>query len=561
MKIYKILTLFVIGFATISCDKVQNRHQDTADMPFDKTSPNFLFIVADDMGYSDFTPFGGEINTPNLDALAQEGVRISNFYTAPTCSPARSMLLTGVDNHKNGMGVMGEFLTPFRIKNPTAIFNQGYKGALNDNVLTIAQVLKTKGYNTYISGKWHLGEKEKYLPINKGFDQSFVLLQGSATHFGQPIPVVSEKAEATLVENKHEVHVADDFYSTIGFTDKLLSYLKSDEERPFFAYLAYTAPHDPLQVDTSYSAKYQGAYEQGYDVIRQKRFETLVEMGVFDKLVKPSEKLAPAWDSLTSEEKKRQSRVMEVYAGMIDNMDEQIGRIIDYLKQSGRYNNTMIVFLSDNGSSSVYLEDYLKMVGSDKENTYISETFDQSYENIGNANSAPAVGAGWAQASMSPFRLWKNTTAEGGIRTPTIIKWQGIAPNKVGTIDHQGIGHVMDFAPTIYDIVGVNYAEQYQQKDKSIESLSGTSLLPFLEGKSNNIRDDYLAWELNGEKALRKGNWKILWVTDDPDNPHWELYDLTTDAGETTDLSEQQPEIFADLIGDYKAYVQRNDVI
>ena len=316
--------MILVILTAVSCeeDKVENNN-----IPFDKDSPNFFFIVADDMGYSDFTPFGGEISTPNLDALAKEGLRISNFYTAPTCSPARSMLLTGVDNHKNGLGVMGEFLTPFRLENPSAVFNDGYKGALNNKVLTIAQVLKTKGYNSYISGKWHLGEKKKYWPINKGFDKSFVLLQGSGTHFGQPISVVSDKADATLIENDKEVEVGENFYSTTGFADKMLSYLKSDEERPFFAYLAFTAPHDPLQVDTAYSKKYKGRYDEGYDEIRQQRFEKLVKLGVFKNNVTLSEKLAPAWESLSEDEKKKQSKVMEVYAGMIDCMDEQVGKI------------------------------------------------------------------------------------------------------------------------------------------------------------------------------------------------------------------------------------------
>ncbi|MCK8521810.1 arylsulfatase [Aquimarina sp. D1M17] len=538
------LKLVVFSFVLVGCK--------TEKVKFEK--PNILFIVTDDMGYSDFSPFGGEINTPNLQKLASEGVRISNFYTAPTCSPARSMLLTGVDNHLNGLGAMDEFIIDMTPHIPALRERDGYLGALNDSVMTIPEVLVREGYQSFISGKWHLGEHKDEWPYTRGFDKSYVLLQGASSHTGSPLMPITKGSLAELVENDMRVNPRKDFYSSLHFTDKFLDYLKErDKAKPFFGYLAFTAPHDPLECPEEYSDKYKGLYDSGYDKLRVKRYQELVKLGIFQKDITLGQKLAPSWESLSEDEKLRLSKSMEVYAGMIDFVDEQIGRVFEYLKSTNQYNNTIIVFLSDNGSAYQTLEEY-----SDSSPEYIKNNFDTSFDNIGRNNSAASIGEGWAQASMSPFRFYKGKTGEGGIRTPAIIKWNGMSKELKGTIDTEAIGHIYDLAPTLYELIGVNYSKLINT-DK-VHSLSGKSLVPFLKGDSANVHTDYLGWELHGNKALRKGKWKILWVFE-PGNNHWELYDIVTDPGETKDLSKVHTSVFQDLLNDWEEYTTTKKII
>ena len=517
--------------------------------------PNVLMIVADDMGYSDFSPFGGEINTPNLQKLADEGVRITNFYTMPTCSPARSIMLTGTDNHLNGLGVMQEALDVLVHMDPEIVSKlkniPGYEGALNRDVATIAEILGKHGYQSYITGKWHMGLKEGQWPIDRGFDRSYILLGGGSSH-SAPITTIVPTDSKLFAENDRLIEVDEDFYSSKDFTDKMLEFIKTgDKDRPFFGYLAFTAPHDPLEVPEEYSNKYKGMYDAGYDVLRKNRYERLVKAGILEGGAELSAKLTKDWDDLPEKEKKTQARSYEVYAGMIDYLDEQVGRVIDLLKETGQYDNTMILFLSDNGSEWKFIEQY-----SPNSPAYVAKTFDMSFESIGKPGSAESIGPGFAQACMSPFKFYKEETGEGGIRTPTIIKWNKMDSKRVGSINTRAIGHVKDFAPTIYDMAGIEYPTTLN--GNKLQELSGVSMVPFLKGESEDIETGYLGWELHGAKAIRKGDWKILW---NKKEEKWELYNLKTDLGETKDISKENPELFEEMKGYWDEYKKNNNVI
>ena len=542
-------SLFSVFLFLVSCNLSEKKEQK------ENALPNILFIVADDMGYSDFSPFGGEINTPNLQKLADEGVRITNFYTMPTCSPARAIMLTGVDNHLNGFGIMQEAIDIMEKMTPEVTEKlkkvPGYQGALNSNVATIAEILGQNGYQSYITGKWHMGLKDGQWPIDRGFDKSYCLLGGGSSH-SYPIKTIVPTDSKLFAENDKLVEVDKDFYSSKSFTDKMLYFIKNGEkDKPFFGYLAFTAPHDPLEVPEEYSNKYEGMYDEGYDVLREKRYQRLVEMGILKDSFPLSIKLTKNWEDLPEEEKRTQARSYEVYAGMIDYLDEQVGRVIDLLKETGQYDNTMIVFISDNGSEWKFIEEYSPISPE-----YVAKTFDMSYENIGKPGSAESIGPGFAQACMSPFKFYKEETGEGGIRTPTIIKWNKMDKKLIGSINTQAIGHVKDLAITIYNMLGIEYPATYN--GNKLEELSGVSMIPFLTGESEVIETDYIGWELHGAKAIRKGDWKLLWNKIDE---KWELFNLKTDVGETNDVANDNPEIFIQMKDYWNEYEKINKVL
>jgi arylsulfatase A-like enzyme len=315
--------------------------------------PNVLLIVADDMGYSDIGPFGGEIATPTLDALAKEGLQLTNFHVLASCSPSRSVLLSGMDNHRAGLGTMSEMLPEHAKGKP------GYEGYLNHRVAALPEVLKANGYRTYMVGKWHLGEDETTIPHARGFDETFVLVGGGGSHWSDR-QMVTPIVPVEYSRNGQEVRsLPKDFYSTKNYTDNLIEWIKRDQDndQPFFAYLSYTAPHDPLHAPQEYIDKYQGAYDGGWDALREKRLNRLQELGIIDKDAKPFPRLptVKAWEDLPEEERAMAARDMEVYAAMVDYMDGQIKRVIDQLKASGEYENTLIIFFSDNGANGASL--------------------------------------------------------------------------------------------------------------------------------------------------------------------------------------------------------------
>jgi arylsulfatase len=527
-----------------------NQPKQGAKTEANPSRPNIILIVADDLGYSDIGPFGGDIQTPAIDKLAGEGMLFSNFHALPTCSPTRSVLLTGYDNHIAGLGVMGEASYPALKGLP------GYSGHLSDKVVTISEILQKNGYHTYMAGKWHLGEEKGQIPSDRGFEESFALLQGGGSHFADQKPLSPPQVMDYRVNGKKLTALPADFYSTRNYTDTLISYIEKNksDHKPFFIYASYTSPHDPLQAPEDYIKKYKGKFNMGWDSLRLLRLRKLKELGLVPKELKtfaPSG--IPKWETLNARQKEEYARDMEVYAAMIDYLDMSIGRITDYLKQQGMYDNTMILFMSDNGANGVMATTY----PGNGDGKYLG-SFNNTLENRGLPNSFIEMGPGWAQASSSPFRLFKSFTSEGGIRTPLIIKMPA------GTKNHgqwnRSFLHVSDIMPTILSISG---ADNSQETNGNAEKQSfGKSILPLLNGESTAVHsDEGIGWELFERKAFIKGNWKILRLAKPFGTGDWQLFNLEKDPGEAEDLSRQFPAKRDSLINDWIKYAKENDVV
>lgn len=532
--------LFVILVFIPSClsEKVQKR-------------PNILLIVADDMGYSDIGSFGGEIATPTLDNLAKEGLQLTNFHVLPTCSPSRSVLMSGTDNHQAGMGTMGELKTAEMEGHP------GYAGYLNFEVAALPEVLKAGGYRTYMSGKWHLGHDEETSPHARGFDETFILAPGGGSHWNDRKPLSPPQTMLYRRNGKEVNSLPDDFYSTQYYTDILLEWMKRDHQdsKPFFAYLSYTAPHDPLHAPKEYIEKYKGKYDAGWDVLREKRLQGLKDLGIVHKDAKSFPRLpsVKAWDKMSSEERANAARDMEVYAAMIDYMDEQIKRVFDYLKENGEYDNTIIIFFSDNGANGAMPTAY---PGQTEEHL---NSFDNGLENRGLKNSFIETGPGWAQASMAPSRLFKAFTSEGGIKSPMLVKTPGKMAN-AGTMNHSFF-HVRDIMPTMLDLASVTISEQFQ--GRKVRPMQGKSVLDMFQGKVDfpYAEASQVGYEIFGLKAYFVGDWKILWLPKPFGPGEWQLFNLKQDPAEMIDLGKQHPGKLKDMIALWEQYKIDNKVL
>jgi arylsulfatase len=513
--------------------------------------PNILLIVADDLGYSDIGSFGGEIATPTLDLLAQEGLRLSNFHVLPSCSPTRSVLLSGTDNHVAGLGTMGEFVTPETEGQP------GYEGYLNFQVAALPEVLKAGGYHTYMAGKWHLGFEEETSPHARGFEETFSLVPGGGSHWSDRKPLSPPQTMIYRRNGKPVEELPEDFYSTQYYTDMLLQFIDQNhgDGVPFFAYLSYTAPHDPLHAPKEYIDKYKGKYDQGWDVVREERLRALKDLGIVPEDASPFPRLpsVKAWDEMSPEERMEAARDMEVYAAMIDYIDEQIERIFDYLKEIGEYDNTMILFFSDNGANGAPPTAYPEQT-----EEYLS-SFDNSLENRGLRNSYIEPGPGWAQASMSPSRMFKGFTAEGGIRSPFLVKLPGEMQN-AGTMNHSFF-HVRDIMPTILDLVGLEHPQEID--GRQVVPPHGTSVLGLFAGRTETPYPEasQVGYELFGLKAFFVGDWKILWMPPPFGPGEWELFNLREDPAEMNDLSGEYPEKLAEMIALWELYKEDNGVL
>ncbi|MCX7173854.1 MAG: arylsulfatase [Proteobacteria bacterium] len=477
--------------------------------------PNILLILADDLGFADIGAFGGEIPTPKLDELARSGLQLTRFYTSSQCAPTRAMLMSGVDSHLAGLGAMQEGMSENQVGQP------GYEGYLNNRVVSMASLLKDAGYHTYMAGKWHLGTEVDQTPTARGFDRSFSLLTGSASHFNDMAgPTLAQPRAKYWEDGKEVFSLPESFYSTSYYTSRMIEYIDSNKTsaKPFFAYLAYTAPHWPIQALDRDLARQRGKYDEGYDVIRARRFEKLKAQGVIpaNASLPPSPASVIPWNSLSPEQKKRQARLMEVYAAMVDRMDYEIGRVVAHLKRNGLYDNTVIVFMSDNGADSnplVNFPVYAEWV----------KRFDDSYENIGRKGSFSSYDAGWASAGEAPFRLYKWFSTEGGIRSPALI----VAPNSVRGQKNDSPTTVLDVLPTLLDLAGAPRPGK-TYKGREVYPLAGRSMLPLLSGTSSQIRgdDDTYGMEIVGRYALIKGDWKIIWVDKPWGTGDWELFRL-----------------------------------
>ena len=519
----------------------------TTVMAAEDNRPNILLIVADDLGYSDVGAFGSEIQTPNIDSLAKHGVKLTNFHGAPTCSPTRSMLLSGIDSHQVGLGNMAELIQPEQKGKP------GYEGYLNESVATLPEVLSSNGYNTYMVGKWHLGRTEDKSPAGRGFDKSFALMQGGASHHDDQRAIIAKDPKALYRDNGKSVDLPKGFYSTDNYTDLIIKYIDEDmaEKKPFFAYVAYTAPHWPLHAPDAYIKKYKGRYDEGYEKIRSTRLKLMKEMGIIDPLVSVNAPLSqlPHWNELTDEQRKIEARRMEVYAAMVDNMDHNIGRLLAWLKEEGELDNTVIMFMSDNGADGNSPE----VLPGNK--AWFASDYDNSFDNMGRKNSYIWYGAQWGQVGATPFPLYKGFTSQGGIVIPAIINYPQKFPQ--GSVNHSLLT-VKDIMPTFLELANITPPKS-PYNGRKILSMQGRSISPALNGEKTKER--VIGWELFGRSAIRKGDWKIRLLEQPYGSGKWALFNLKDDPTEITDLAVKQPGKLAELLKDWEEYVTINGVI
>jgi len=496
----------------------------------DASRPNILLIVADDLGYADLGVFGSDIRTPNIDELARQGLRFSQFHTAPMCAPTRSMLLSGNNNHVAGMGRQ----TP---SPPLKTHPPGYEGHLSDRVAPLPEVLSDAGYHTYMAGKWHLGVEPENSPRAAGFERSFGVVEGAASHYdGRGF----ETGPSTYREDGELTEWPEGAYSTELYTDKLISFIDANRQdgQPFFAFAAFTSPHWPLQVPENERDRYAGAYDEGYDALRELNFANLKEAGIIpanSSLPPRNENITP-WDDLTKEQQRRESRKMELYAAMVENLDDNVGRLLAYLKENDLFENTLIVFMSDNGAANADFYNRGPYVD------YIRERYDNSYETMGGPDSFVSYDDEWAQAGAAPFRLFKTFATEGGIVAPMIMAGPGVAHRD--EIRHSHVS-VMDIAPTLIDLAGGQYPE-----DSTVESMRGSSLTPLLSGEVESIHaeDEVFVLFHRNQAYVRQGKWKLTTIGTPFSEDRFQLFDLSTDPAETTDLSESNPDKRASLI-------------
>jgi arylsulfatase A-like enzyme len=514
-----------------------------------KLRPNIVILVADDWGYTDVGAYGSEISTPNLDSLARQGVKFSNFHVASVCSPTRAMLMTGVDNHRNGVGNMPETMPAEHEGKP------GYEGVLNANSVTLATMLRDNGYQTNITGKWHLGKTPDKLPGKRGFDRSFIQADsGSDNWENRTYMMLYDKAY--WFEQDREAQLPKDFYSSSFIVDKAIEYIKEGRknDKPFFAYLGFQANHIPLQAPPEFVEKYRGRYDKGWEQLRSERRMGAIEKG----LVQASTGLAKlpkasGWDHLSPEKKRWHAQHMEVYAAMAEAMDFDVGRLIAHLKATGEYENTVFVFLSDNGSDPANPFDIPAA------NAWVHMNYVTDGEKMGGKGTFSANGANWASATVSPLNGYKYFAAEGGLRVPLIIS--GV-PGMVRDWSSGAFAHVNDIVPTVLQAAGV-VPHTGTYRGVGVERMSGKTMLPLLLGKSETIYgpDEPVGYELAGSAALYKGDLKLVKNIAPLGDGKWRLYDLKTDPGEVHDLGSAQPERFKAMLADYDAYAKANGVL
>ncbi|HWR52924.1 MAG TPA: arylsulfatase [Bryobacteraceae bacterium] len=499
--------------------------------------PNIMLIMNDDMGFSDLGCYGSEIRTPNIDGLAKHGVRFTQFYNTARCCPTRASVLTGLYPHQTGVGHMVDNPKPF----------PGYTGDLNQRCVTIAEALKSAGYQTFMAGKWHVtpvtSSKHNW-PRQRGFDKYYGIIHGAADYFN---PV-------TLVRDNDRVAIGPDYYFTDAIAENAASYIESaSKSQPFFLYAAFTSPHWPLHAPEAEIARHRGRYRQGWDALREERRRRMIKMGLIDGRwpLTPRDSRVPAWNDAPNSE--WQQRRMEVYAAQIGRMDRGIGRILAALRKTGQEENTLILFLADNGGCAEEL-------GPKAGGLHVpKQTRDGRPVRVGNVSGLmpgsedtyQSYGIGWANASNTPFRLYKHWVHEGGISAPLIARWPATI-RKQGTLVHEP-GHIVDVMATCLDAAGAIYPTA--RNNQPVTPLEGRSLRPAFEG--GKIADrEALYWEHEGNRAMRQGDWKLV-------SRHleaWELYNLAADRTEMNNLADSDPGRVQRMAAAYETWAARASV-
>lgn len=492
-----------------------------------KRRPNFVVVMADDMGFSDIGCYGGEIATPNLDRMAREGVRHTQFYNCARCCPTRASLLTGLDPHQAGVGHMIDNLG-----------YPGYVGYLNNRCVTFAESLGLAGYQTYLSGKWHVGEERPHWPLDRGFQRYFGLISGACNYFRR------DPGRMMAVDNDPYVPPAQGFYMTDAITDHAISMIGKSlrQSSPFCLYVAYTAPHWPLQALPEDIEKYRDTYRKGWDVIRQERYERQVSLGIVDRRwpLSPRYEKVPAWDSLSAAEQEDWARRMAVYAAQIDRMDQGIGRLLASLKKTGQLNDTVVFFLSDNGGCAE------ERIGKGPAERAPKDPVP------GGPDSFASYRPPWANVSDAPFRLFKHYVHEGGIAAPFIAWSPDLIPRR-NALEHTP-AHVADLHPTLLRLAGARYPTHY--KGSARLPLAGQDIWPVIQGHSQ-ASERRFAWEHTGGRALREGDWKLVAEFNQP----WSLYNLAEDRTELRDRSAEEPERVQRMTASWQQWADKVGVV
>ncbi len=512
------------------------------DMALAASAPNILLILADDMGYSDVSPYGSEIFTPNIALLANQGTLLSNFHVAAYCAPTRSMLMTGMDNHVVGLGNMVELLSDNQVGKP------GYEGYLNGRAATLATILHDAGYHTYMAGKWHLGKKPDSIPAGQGFEQSVGVLEGGADNWENKSYSPGYKA-VHFFDGRKELTLPSDFYSSKFYADRMMQYIDAgaSDGKPFFGYLAFQAVHQPHQAPAEFTARYISTYQAGWSAISQFRYEREVELGLMPAgltMTRPPQ--VQDWNTLPPDEQRMDAKRMAVYAGMLEYMDYSIGRVLNHLKAKGMLDNTVVVFMSDNGGEAAKLQAMFP--------EYYAKNFDLSYEHLGEKGSYSEYGPGWASTSMTPFTNFKGSAAEGGVRAPFIIRYPG---HVVEGGRSDAFAYVLDVVPTLLAYANV------KTKPKGPAVYPGDSMAAVLAGKAKLIHplDQPIGYEAAGGAAVYLGNDKLVRSAPPYGNGKWRLFDIATDPMESKDLSASDPGLVQKMLADYAAYAKRNGVV
>jgi arylsulfatase len=520
--------------------------------------PNIVIILGDDMGFSDMGSFGSEIKTPNLDSLANSGVRFTNFYTHASCSPTRSMLLSGVDTHLNGLGNMDEWTAP----NQWGV--DGYEGYLNDRVVTLPQLLKDAGYHTYMVGKWHMGKAPAQIPAARGFERDFSLLDGAGSYWDMTNFTAAAPRSVFTEDGRYLTHLPGDFYATKTYTDKLIEFIDGNrgDGKPFFAYVSHQAPHDPYHLPRDWRTRHVGEYDKGWDAVRKERLKRQIELGIVPPGTQLAERMWFLPDPIVLAPAARAflGKKMELYAGMMENLDFHVGRLIDHLKKIGEYENTIFIVFGDNGAEGNDLFAQIAGTPGTRDFLFAAINWSQTHPNAwGDPGSYVAYGPMWAQVSMTPFSQYKGWLAEGGIRNALVVSGPAVKRPK-GSVN-QGLMHVADIMPTLLEVAGTSYPKT--REGREVPALMGTSWGCVLAGQAESPRaeQDYLAWELFGNRAVRQGEWKLRWEYEPFGKGAWELYNLAADPAERKDLAAKHPDKLQAMVSLWDSYVRANNVV
>lgn len=525
------------------------------------TRPNILILIADDMGFSDVGAFGSEINTPAIDQLAADGMLFTNYHVGASCSPTRTMLISGVDNHLAGLGNMLEIQADNQFDKP------GYEGYLNDRVVTLPRLLRDAGYHTYMTGKWHLGHERGAIAYDRGFEKSFMLAESGADNWvEQPYAPFYDRVHY-FEDDKLTSLPTEGYFSSDFWTDRMIEYIDSNsgDGKPFLAWVGYQAMHYPHQAPKEFIDKYDGVYDEGFEALRADRLAKQKELGLVSAEVKLDPDMLktsfepwqmPDWEALSDEEKKFRARQMQTYAGMLDNMDTNVARLLDHLEESGLAENTIVIFMSDNGPDPNQLplsDAYRPWYKANYDKVYM-EDYDGDYSSMGQKGVYADYGPGWAAASATPGSYFKTFSTEGGLRVPLIVRYPGVVEpgTRVG-----GFAHVRDMLPTLLEIAGVERPGDVYDGRK-IYAPDGISMVPMLTGDARSVRgdDNPVGYELAGSSAVFQGRYKLMQNLPPKGTGEWELFDIETDPSELTNLAAEMPDLVAEMSAFYAQYAK-----